>query len=358
MRNGRAVKAWLKVRDPGLHTTLQDEGRFGSQRLGVPVAGALDGVALALANGLVGNPPATAGLEILVAGPTLEVEADSIRVALGGAGAAIEIVEGERHGLIAAWHSVTLGRGTVFRVAALPETLCAYLAVAGGFDVAPVLASRSTYARGRIGGLEGRALIAGDRLPLVHAQAAPGDDRALAHPPGPGRDQPIRIVLGPQDDLFKPAAIETLLSSAYAISKNADRMGMRLDGPKLAHAAGFDIVSDGTAPGSVQVPGSGQPIVLLCDRQTTGGYPKVATVISADLPVLARRRPGDPVRFEAIEVDQAIELRRAQRRWLEAAIDDVVAVRDPVASLADSLYNENLISGVTAGADDLVGGRA
>lgn len=358
MRNGRSVKAWLTVRDPGLHTTLQDQGRIGSQRLGVPVAGALDPEALALGNALVGNAPTTAALEILVAGPTLEVETESVRIALAGAGAVIEIVEGEHCGSIPAWHSVTLGRGTVFRVAALPETLCAYIAVGGGFDVAPVLASRSTYARGRIGGFEGRALAAGDRLPLVQAEAGPEDERTLANAPGPNRDQPIRIVLGPQDDMFRPDAIETLVTSPYAVSTNADRMGMRLDGPKLAHVAGFDIVSDGTAPGSIQVPGSGQPIVLLCDRQTTGGYPKLATVVSADLPVLARRRPGDPVRFEAVEVDQAIELRRARQSWLDAAMADLVSIRDPVASLSDTLYNENLISGVTAGADDLVGGTA
>jgi UPF0271 protein len=151
--------------------------------------------------------------------------------------------------------------------------------------------------------------------------------------------------------LFTAEARETLLTSAYVISNSADRMGMRLDGTKLSHAGAADIVSDGTAPGSIQVPGSGQPIVLLADRQTTGGYAKIATVISADLPVLTRRRPGDQVRFEAVDLAAAIAIRRDQLRWLAAAMSNLVPVRDPMVRFAESLYDQNLISGVTAGAE-------
>lgn len=341
----------LAVRDPGLNTTLQDMGRFGSQRFGVPVSGALDAVALSLANALVGNPPDMAALEILVAGPRIEVEAESVRIALGGTGAAIAVVEGGEPRTIPAWRSVSLERGAVFQIGILPQTLCAYLAVEGGFDARPVLGSTSTYTRSRIGGFEGRALRPGDSLPLVRNSAERREERALADGPDPGRDRPIRVILGPQQDMFTAEAIETLLTAAYTISNSADRMGMRLDGSKLAHAGGFDIVSDGTAPGSIQVPGSGQPIVLLADRQTTGGYPKIATVISTDVPVLARRRPGDRVEFEAVDVAAAIAIRQEQARWLDAAMADVVALRDPVTGLAESLYGENLISGVTAGVD-------
>lgn len=341
----------LKVRDPGLHTTLQDLGRFGSQRFGVPTAGALDTVALRLANAVVGNPPGTAALEILVAGPTLEVDADSIRIALGGCGATIEVSDGSERRTVPAWHSVRLERGAVFRIAALPQTLCACLVVQGGFEATPVLGSVSTYARSCLGGFAGRPLSSGDTLPLARPSAEPGAEKALAAAPDADREHAIRVVLGPQNDLFTAEAVETLLTSHYTISNSADRMGMRLDGPKLAHAGGFDIVSDGTAPGSIQVPGSGQPIVLLADRQTTGGYPKVATVVSSDLPRLARRRPGDRVRFETVEVDEAVALRRDHERWLASASKNLVTVRNPVVSLAKSLYDENLISGVTAGAD-------
>ncbi len=339
------------MREPGLHTTLQDLGRFGSQRFGVPVAGALDSVALCLANAVAGNPPGMAALEILVAGPTLEVEVESIRVALGGTGAAIETIEGGERRTIPAWHSVSLKRGTVFRIGALPETQCAYLAVEGGFTARPVLGSVSTYARSGLGGFEGRALCAGDILPVVQESSPRQSEVALSAAPELCRDQPIRVVLGPQHDLFTAEARETLLTAAFVISNSADRMGIRLDGAKLAHAGAADIVSDGTAPGSIQVPGSGQPIVLLADRQTTGGYPKIATVISADLPVLARRRPGDEVRFEAVELAAAIAIRKDQQRWLESAMADLVPVRDPMVRFDESLYDHNLISGVTAGAE-------
>jgi allophanate hydrolase subunit 2 len=151
--------------------------------------------------------------------------------------------------------------------------------------------------------------------------------------------------------MFTAQASETLLTSAYTISNSADRMGVRLDGPELAHAGSSDIVSDGTAPGSIQVPGSGQPIVLLADRQTTGGYPKIATIISTDLPVLARRRPGDRVEFEAVDVAEALAIRTEHVRWLEASTASIVTGRDSIVSLVELLYGENLISGVTAGAD-------
>jgi biotin-dependent carboxylase-like uncharacterized protein len=341
----------LTVRDPGLHTTLQDLGRFGAQRFGVPVAGALDTVALRLANAVVGNPPGMAALEILVAGPTLEIEAASVRMALGGTGATIEILEGGERRTIPPWHSVTLERGSVVRIGALPETICAYLAVEGGYEARPILGSVSTYARSRLGGFEGRPLRAGDSLPLARDSATPGVEHALATPPDPGRDQPIRLVLGPQNEMFTAHANETLLTSAYTISTSADRMGLRLDGPPLAHAGSAEIVSDGTAPGSIQVPGSGQPIVLLADRQTTGGYPKIATIISTDLPVLARRRPGDRAEFEAVDVAEALAIRTEHVRWLEGCATSIVTGRNPMVSLVELLYGENLISGVTAGAE-------
>jgi len=162
-------------------------------------------------------------------------------------------------------------------------------------------------------------------------------------------EQPIRVVLGPQQEYFTAEAVAALLGSEFRVSPNADRMGMRLDGPRLRHRHGWDIVSDAIATGAIQVPGSGQPILLLADHQTTGGYPKIATVVSADLPVVGRRRPGDALRFVAITVETAEALcRDAERRLVE-----LVTALDPVTERQGidlgSLYGDNLISGVVTG---------
>ena len=162
----------------------------------------------------------------------------------------------------------------------------------------------------------------------------------------PGRERPIQIVLGPQQDHFTDAALERLVNAEFLVSKHSDRMGMRLDGPALVHREGYNIVSDGIATGAIQVPGSGQPILLLADHQTTGGYPKIATVISADIPVVGRRKPGDPLRFTAVDVAEAERLRRLE----EAAFQALVASLAPLKATGDldpaRLFEANLISGV------------
>jgi allophanate hydrolase len=158
-------------------------------------------------------------------------------------------------------------------------------------------------------------------VPLRRCGAEVRAESALPRALDLGLEQPVRVVLGPQADYFTDGAVKTFLSSAYTVSPQSDRMGFRLEGPPLAHAKGYNIVSDGVMPGSIQVPGSGQPIVLMADHQTTGGYPKIATVISADLPVVGRRRPGRTIRFTAVEVQEAEELRRKQ----EAAIQRQIA---------------------------------
>ncbi len=305
----------LEVIAPGLHTTVQDPGRIGFQDIGLPASGPLDRVSFRLANALVGNPGNTPALEILLQGPTLKVAAESVRVALAGTAAEIEVRSGTPR-RISAGESVTLVRDDVFRVGVLNDSVCAYLAIEGGPEVAPVLGSASTYPRGGIGGLNGRRFQRGDVLPLKLGQAAARTERRLANASDLGLDQPIRVILGPQADYFTDEALRTFLSSEYTVSPQSDRMGFRLEGPALAHAKGYNIVSDGTVTGSVQVPGSGKPIVLMVDNQTTGGYPKIATVISADVPVIGRRKPGRAIRFAAVEVKMAEQLRRAQ----EAAI--------------------------------------
>jgi allophanate hydrolase len=339
------MKGALKVLAPGLHTTVQDLGRTGWQAFGVPVSGALDGFALRLGNLLAGNPPGTPALEILYSGPTLEVAVDTVRLAVAGFGAAM-LIGGERGRAVAAWQSVTLERGAVVQVIPGPDSVCAYLTVEGGIAVPSVLGSAATYVRAGLGGFAGRALRPGDLVPLAQGQAPPRPERRLPTPPAAEGGQPIRVILGPQQEYFTAEAVAALLGAEFRVSRSADRMGMRLDGPLLRHRQGWDVVSDAIATGAIQVPGSGQPILLLADHQTTGGYPKIATIVSADLPVVGRRRPGDPVRFAAVDVAEAEQLARDA----EQQVADLIAAFEPVADRATldlaTLYAGNLISGV------------
>jgi biotin-dependent carboxylase-like uncharacterized protein len=242
-------------------------------------------------------------------------------------------------------------RGDVFRVRGFGDSVCAYLAIEGGPDISPLLGSASTYVRSGIGGFHGRALRPGDRVPLALATVDVRDEHALSHPVDLALDQPVRVVLGPQLDYFTDDAVATLLSSDYVISNQADRMGYRLEGPALAHAKGYNIVSDGTVAGAIQVPGSGQPIILMVDNQTTGGYPKIATVISADIPVVGRRKPGRAISFVAVDVPAAQRLRSEQEAAIRRDIGNFRRVaRTGEIDLA-ALYSENLVSGVASAFD-------
>lgn len=331
----------LRVITPGLATSVQDGGRIGQQRFGIPTSGALDRVAMAAANIIVGNAPDAAIVEMLYMGATFEVASASARVACVGLGATIEVIEDGTTRLVQPAQSIRLRHGARLKVAPGASAISCVLAIEGGIALPPVMGSRSTYARALLGGLDGRVLAAGDVLPLVlddaedRGEVRPGLD--LAMPPR------IRVVLGPQDDYFTPEAVASFLSAPYEVTRAADRMGIRLQGPPLAHEKGFNIVSDGIAPGSIQVPGDGQPIILLADRQTTGGYPKIATVASVDLPALGRSGPGTILNFEAISVEEAENLRREQAH-AEAGWRDAL---QPVSGAStDSLYDANLISGV------------
>jgi biotin-dependent carboxylase-like uncharacterized protein len=333
------------VHRPGLHTTVQDLGRLGYQALGVPVSGALDSVALRLGNALVGNPRGAAALEILGGGPTLEVLAETVRVAIAGFGATLAFDDGAR--VVPAWHSIVVPRSRSFRILVGREAVCAYLAVEGGIAVAQVLGSAATYVRAGLGGFHGRPLKSGDIVRLAQDRASERAEQRLARPPSNLSEAQIRVVLGPQHDHFTDAAVAALFAAEFRVSKDADRMGMRLDGPKLGHRRGWDIVSDAIATGAIQVPGSGQPILLLADHQTTGGYPKIATVISADLPAVGRRRPGDAIRFAAVTLEEAEHLARDAEAQLDAKIASIEPIRKAGAGIdVASLYDRNLISGV------------
>jgi biotin-dependent carboxylase-like uncharacterized protein len=340
----------LRILKPGLMTTLQDFGRRGYQRLGVAVGGALDPVSLRAANALVGNAPGAGAIEVVYAGPAFVVEADSVQMACVGADASIEILPDENAAAgiqVAGMRTFTVQRGEVVRIGTLSRTAVLYLAIEGGFAVDPVLGSVSTYARGQLGGLNGRPLSAGDILPLALDHAS---DRGEFRLEGFSLSRPARFraVLGPQDAFFTDAAKQQLFDGEYTVKVESDRMALQLSGPKLEHAGSFDIISDGIAMGSIQVPGHGQPIVLMADRQTTGGYPKIATVISADLPALGRARIGEKISFQAVSLEEAQHLRREHLREIERIPDYVVPLTRSFSELSEYLFSSNLISGAVS----------
>lgn len=326
----------LLVRDCGAGTTIQDAGRFGYQRYGVGPAGAMDRVALAIANMLVGNAPGTGAIEFTVMGGSFQVEGGEVRLALAGAAADLKI-DGEP---VPPLSSATARTGQVVSVG--PARLGSFmmLAVSGGFDLKPDLGSQSFHLRAGLGGVGRERVKAGQKLPVAGAPAGP--ELTVTVPPRVNAGS-YRVVLGPQDDYFSEAGIATLTGEAYAVSAQADRMGYRLSGPKIAHSKGFNIVSDGIAMGAIQVPGSGEPIVLLADRGTTGGYPKVATIISADLPRFVQQRPGSEVRFAIVGRDAAIVAARDQAAMLAA----VAAGLKPAGGGLDAerLLSLNLVDG-------------
>jgi biotin-dependent carboxylase-like uncharacterized protein len=319
----------LKVVVPGLWTTIQDLGRPGFQHLGIPVGGALDPISLHAANLLADNPPGTGALEVAYLGPTLLVEADDVRLSIVGAKAVINIlphISASKGESIEEPRSVRLGRGDVLRIGALSGGSVLYIAVEGGFDIAPVLGSVSTCVRGGFGGWQGRRLLAGDRLPLRRTAAIAREEVRLdgldLSPPAR-----FRVIPGPQCDLFSEHGLGTFFESRYTVTAHSDRMGMRLRGPALAQRRGMDIVSDAVAHGSIQITGNGQPIVLLADRQTTGGYPKIATVISADLPALGRLPAGVTIAFEPVSLDAADAARRKLLAQINALPERIVPLR-------------------------------
>ena len=337
------MSAALSVQAPGLAVTLQDLGRPGYQAIGVPKGGALDPVMLRIANWLVGNQAGEGALEMRFSGPGFTVRGGPVRLAVAGEGAEIELLV-PAEGRHPAWRSVTLQPEQPFRVMLRGGAPC-YLAVAGGFAVEPVLGSVSTLAIGGIGGFEGRVIQAGDVLPLRLA-APPDAGEWTLRPPKAPEPAAIRVILGPQADRFTAEALATFLAEPFTISHLSDRMGLRLDGPRLTHSAGFDLISDGNAPGAIQVPGTGRPIVLMPDAGTTGGYPKIATVITADLPLLARPAPGSPLRFQAVTQAEAVAALRAADALLESLKAAITPYRDADEALSRALAEENIISGV------------
>ena len=311
----------IRVLRPGLLTTLQDHGRHGLQHVGLCPGGAMDPIALALANALVGNEQGEAALEITVIGPELSFEEDTL-VALCGA---------EFKGSFPHNRPVLAPAGSRFNVGRALRGARAYLAVAGGFGVEPVLGSRSTYLPGRFGGFEGRALKHGDTLPLRDAAAAArfarlkktrdGSVKWSAPPLTLADREPIlvHVLEGQHFGSFDSSAQRSFFDAVWKISPESNRMGFRLAGPALARTEADEILSGPTALGTVQVPANGTPIALMADHQTTGGYPRIAEIVSADVPRLAQLAPGGSVHFSRCDLGMAAELRHhSQERLLSA----------------------------------------
>lgn len=303
--------AALEILKPGLLTTVQDLGRFGRQDLGVPVAGPMDTFSHRVANQLVGNDPGAATLEVTLIGPEILVGAETTLAVMGAqfeatcdgrpvpTGASFAVQPGQR---------IKFGR--------LVQGARAYVGVAGGILTPGVLGSRATHLVSHMGGLEGRALRAGDRLP-IEARPAPRPSRKAAGLtlPTSGRAR-LRVVPGPQDGWFQPEALKAIAGVSFRISPRSNRMGYRLEGPTLARAREGELISEPVGMGAIQVPGAGEPILLMADRQTAGGYPKIGYVISADLPLAGQLAPGDFIEFVLCSRQEAVTALIARERQL------------------------------------------
>ena len=301
--------ATLTIIRSGMLTTVQDLGRWGYQNLGVPVGGPMDVYSHRLANLMVGNGPSAAALEVTLVGPELQADAN---VVCAITGARFELFVNDAP--VPAAGVMRIPPGGRLRFGSRLAGARATLAVRGGFDVPAVFGSRATHLVSRMGPFDGRPVATGSVLPIGGAGMR---DLGPAGPPLPLPEggARLRVVMGPHDDMFTTGARETLVKTRYVITAQSNRMGYRLEGAALSHAASADILSDATPIGSLQVPASGQPILLMADRQTTGGYPKIATVIAADLPVAGQLAPGDWVEFSPVSRSAAVDaLRRQEAR--------------------------------------------
>ena len=299
---------------PGSLSTVQDQGRYGYQALGVPVSGCLDTLSSRLGNLLVGNPPESAVLEMTLTGVTLAVLRPT-QLAVTGGTAEIKI----NSKTCPPWHALTVHPGDLVRIGQVTKGCRMYLAVSGGIDVPVVMGSRSTSVGSGLGGYQGRAIRKGDILCTSSpAQERPGISLTQADIPCWKEEITLRCLPGPQDDLFTDIA-STLLATAYTLTDQADRRGLRLQGPPVTHRSSSPgtVLSEPSLPGNIQVPGDGQPIVLL-KEQTVGGYAKVATVISSDLYTLAQAVPGDRVRFQEISLEAAHRIWQDMEDWISA----------------------------------------
>jgi len=303
----------FEILKSGLTTSVQDLGRSGYQQYGMVVSGAIDPFALQVGNILVGNKRNTAGIEVVIMGPKIRILKDTV-LAICGADLSPKI-DGTP---VPLWKSVTVKSGQILSFGQPKDGSFAYITAAGGIDVPIVMGSKSTYAKAAIGGVNGGYLQKGDRLqtgdtsfPFIASRSLPAQHISRYQ-----SGDKIRVILGPDQDAFTPSSVETFLTEKYQKTSKSDRMGSRIKGPALKHKAGADIISDAIFPGTVQVPANGEPIILLAERQTTGGYTRIATVITVDIPYIAQLLPEREIQFEAVKVEEAQRLYLEQEKLL------------------------------------------
>ncbi|MEP2531625.1 biotin-dependent carboxyltransferase family protein [Shimia sp.] len=336
-------KASLRVAFAGPLVTYQDGGRPGKMRFGVPASGPMDRLALKAANVALGNPPNSTAVEVSIGGLVLKCTEGAVSLAIAGGSFLIDRA-GERLGN---WTVFALQKGETLTVRAGKKGSWTYLAFAGDVIAPKWLDHTATHSASGFGGGQ---LMSGGDIQVVNAQVREDRHGDISRPGFPSNDHNIRVVQGPQDRFFKKESIETFLSQSYALTSSFDRMGVRLSGPKLELAGALSIPSEPILVGSVQVAGDGVPTVLLADHQTTGGYPKIATVITDDLDKLSQKRAGDHVKFEPVSAETALQITRANAKARTTYLADIAV---PKGSLSQRLMRDNLISGAISAHSDL-----
>ncbi|WP_411675853.1 biotin-dependent carboxyltransferase family protein [Caproicibacter sp.] len=302
----------IEIIKPGLLTTVQDFGRTGYQKLGISPSGALDRKAMILANLLVANPAGEAVFEITLMGPELRFTADNFVAVTGG-----DLSPVLNGAPMPRYAAIPVKDGDVLSFGPAKSGCRAYLAFAGGLELPVVMGSKSTNLKCGFGGCGGRKLQTGDVIAFASPKKElPFFPLRTLEAPSFGGETALRVILGPQEDAFTEGGIRTFFEETYQVTPRFDRMGCALDGPVVECRDKADIISDGIPAGAVQIPSSGKPIIMLADRQTTGGYTKIGTVASVDLPLLAQCRPGDSVRFQRISVGEAQKLLRKETKKL------------------------------------------
>ncbi len=299
----------IMILNGGAMTTIQDAGRRGYQRYGLGASGAVDVHAYVYANILVGNTHNEAVIEATILGPTMEFTSNSVIAITGG-----DLSPTLNRKPCPMYRAVEVSKGDILAFGA-PKSGCrAYISFAGGLAITPVMGSRSTYIKANLGGYEGRKLERGDEIAFRKPYSRPENLKWRVMPGDvfPG-DYTVRVLMGPQEDRFTKEGIETFLNATYTVSNDFDRMGYRLTGPKIQHVTDGNIITDGIAFGAIQVPDGGEPIIMLSDRQTTGGYVKIASVINVDMPMIAQCKAGDTIRFVKTDIDTAQDKFIAQK---------------------------------------------
>ncbi|HEX5439008.1 MAG TPA: biotin-dependent carboxyltransferase family protein [Gemmatimonadaceae bacterium] len=330
----------LRILRPGMFTTVQDLGRSEHQRFGVPVSGAMDSWALRVANLLVGNDEGDAALEVTLTGPTIRFETGAL-IAITGADLGATLGEAP----LAPWHAACAPSGAMLSFGGAAVGCRAYIAIAGGIPITPVLGSRSTFVRAALGGYMGRPLRRGDVLPCGEPSSlarriasATGGGKAgatvarwsagAALRPAYSAAPTVRVLPGTHAHLLSAPSADRLYGATFGVSPQSDRMGYRLQGCALELGAPAELLSEGVAFGTVQLPPGGDPIILMADRQTTGGYPRIGEVATVDLPLVAQLRPGDSVRFRRVSLERAQALYLAREHDLAEA-RRAIALRFP-----------------------------